>query len=82
MYTVCTKYYEYRSKNEDIIKKLSIPSTVYTLDGIRPDLLLFRCLAACLVMWDYNVNSCSGTGSTVGVRPTEEWLTSCIPQVW
>lgn len=51
-----------------VCKRLDLPQTAYALDLIRPDLLLFRALARCLVLWD-------------DVKPTDAWIDSQIPVV-
>ncbi|KAG7664251.1 APC1 [[Candida] subhashii] len=40
-----------KTENEDIANKLKIPDTEQLLDYIRPDMLLLRCLAKNLIMW-------------------------------
>ena len=55
-----------RSGDAGILQRIRVPSTVIRLDSIRPDQLLYRALACCLVAWD-------------DVRPTKEWIHSQIP---
>lgn len=57
-----------RSNNTEIASRIALPNTVFALDSIRPDLLLFRALGRCLILWDH-------------VQPTAEWLDSQIPSV-
>lgn len=56
-----------RSNDTDIAVKLQIPHTRQLLDYMRPDLLLLRCLAKNLVMWD-------------SVGSTQAWVESQIPK--
>lgn len=55
-----------RSGNDEICRRLSQPQTAFALDSIRPDLLLYRAVARCLVLWD-------------AVEPTAEWIDKQIP---
>lgn len=55
-----------RSNNADILNRLALPTTIILLDSMRPDMLLYRALGRCLVMWDT-------------FPPTDEWLQSQIP---
>ena len=57
-----------RTNNKLIASRLAIPTTAFALDHIRPDLLIFRSVASCLVDWN-------------GTVPTEEWLMGKIPKV-
>ena len=50
-----------RSNNVEIARRMAVPDTTHALDSIRPDMLLYRALAVCLVMWD-------------GVEPSEKWI--------
>jgi anaphase-promoting complex subunit 1 len=59
-----------RSNNKVITDRLSIPTTVFALDHIRPDLLIFRSMAYCLVSWDEIIAS-----------PSEVKLLSKVPLV-
>ena len=56
------------TNNKLIASRLAIPTTAFALDHIRPDLIIFRSVASCLVDWN-------------GTIPTEEWLTGKIPNV-
>lgn len=42
-----------KTGNLAVSNKLKLPATEQLLDYIRPDLLLLRCLAKNLIMWDY-----------------------------
>ena len=55
-----------RSRNEEICHRLSLPLTSFALESVRPDLLLYRALARCLVLWD-------------AVDPTDAWIHSQTP---
>lgn len=55
-----------RSGNEEICHRLSLPQTAFALESIRPDLLLYRAVARCLVLWDT-------------VDPTDAWIDSQTP---
>lgn len=57
-----------KTRNAVIASKLQIPSSEQLLDYIRPDLLLLRCLASNLIMWDKIDN-------------TKLWVESEIPDV-
>ena len=57
-----------RTNNKLIASRLALPTTAFALDHIRPDLLIFRSVASCLVDWN-------------GTQPTEEWIMSKIPKV-
>jgi len=54
------------SNNADIAARISLPQTAFALDAIRPDLLLYRALGRCLIMWD-------------GVQLTDAWFDEGIP---
>lgn len=55
-----------RSGNEDICRRLALPQTAFALDSVRPDLLLYRAVSRCLVLWD-------------AVEPTSAWIDSQVP---
>jgi hypothetical protein len=57
-----------RSENVEVSQRLALPQTPFSLDSIRPDLLLFRIAAKCLVMWE-------------NVVPSSAWIDSQIPPV-
>lgn len=46
-----------KTNNRVIAAKLEVPPVEQLLDYVRPDLLLLRCLARLLIMWDYIGNS-------------------------
>ena len=50
----------------DILNRLALPTTIILLDSMRPDMLLYRALGRCLVMWD-------------SFTPSDVWLQSQIP---
>lgn len=56
-----------KTEDSSIASKLNVPDTEQLLDYIRPDLLLLRCVAINLIMW----NSISNTRS---------WVESKIPE--
>ncbi len=55
-----------RSNNADILQRIALPTTIVALDAIRPDLLIYRAMATCLIGWDQ-------------VTPTADWIKSNIP---
>eukprot|EP00597_Dinobryon_sp_UTEXLB2267_P010954 CAMPEP_0170103926 /NCGR_PEP_ID=MMETSP0020_2-20130122/3807_1 /TAXON_ID=98059 /ORGANISM="Dinobryon sp., Strain UTEXLB2267" /LENGTH=1561 /DNA_ID=CAMNT_0010327631 /DNA_START=662 /DNA_END=5347 /DNA_ORIENTATION=+ len=55
------------TRNPGILQRLALPRAVVTLDRIRPELLLYRSLARCLVL-----GAC--------FEPTTQWLTEQIPR--
>ncbi|GMS83243.1 hypothetical protein PENTCL1PPCAC_5418, partial [Pristionchus entomophagus] len=57
-----------KSGNRNIAKALSLPNTIYDLEGIRPDLVSVRVLSKALVEWDE-------------IAPSREWLMAQIPAV-
>jgi len=57
-----------KSNNAEVAKRIKLPNTVCAIDAIRPDMLLFRAMGQCLVMWDECV-------------PTAEWIDSQVPEV-
>ena len=57
-----------RSNNQKILRRLAIPTTAVELDGIRPDHLIFRGLAQCIVRWED------------GIVPSKEWIEDQVPQ--
>jgi hypothetical protein len=46
---------------------MAVPATLFALDNIRPDLLIFRAMSTCLIMWDE------------GVSPTTAWMREKLP---
>ena len=57
-----------KSNNAEIARRLALPTTAFAIDAVRPDLLLFKALSLCLVLWD-------------SVSPTEQWIDSQVPEV-
>jgi len=55
-----------KSNDASASAKLAVPTTRFLLESIRPDFLLFRTWAQCLVMWDT-------------VQPTVDWVLNLIP---
>jgi hypothetical protein len=51
----------------DVASRMAVPHTLFALDNIRPDLLIFRAMSTCLIMWDD------------GVQPTTGWVRSKLP---
>jgi anaphase-promoting complex subunit 1 len=58
-----------RSNNSKVLRRLATPSTAVELDAIRPDQLIYRALAQCIVRWEH------------GVEATQEWVENQIPSV-
>jgi hypothetical protein len=56
-----------RSNNFEIAKRLDFPRTIFALDSIRPDLLFYRAVGKCLVLWD-------------SVGKTEGWIDEQMPE--
>ncbi len=44
----------------------TIPDTHFALDYVRPDFILLRLLARCLIMWD-------------DITPSQEWVSAQMP---
>ena len=57
-----------KSNNAEIAKRLALPSTSFKLDATRPDLLTYRAIGSCLVLWDK-------------VEPSEKWIESQVPDI-
>jgi anaphase-promoting complex subunit 1 len=57
-----------RSNNEKIADRIALPMLAFELEEIRPDLLFYRALGRCLILWDK-------------VSPTREWMSRQIPVV-
>lgn len=58
-----------RSNNSKILRRLSIPTTAVELDAIRPDHLVYRALAQCIVSWES------------GMEASQAWIENQIPSV-
>jgi len=54
--------------NPKILQRIAIPTTMIALDAIRPDLLLYKSMASCLILWDQ-------------VTPTTEWIDEQLPTI-
>ena len=54
-----------KSGNKAVAERLSIPDTHFLLDYVRPDLLMLRVFARCLVLWDDVLASPSWVGAQV-----------------
>nr|XP_046257770.1 anaphase-promoting complex subunit 1 isoform X2 [Scatophagus argus] len=57
-----------KTNNRSIADWLKPPDTWFLLDFIKPEFLLLRTLARCLIMWDE-------------ILPNTEWVKSNIPQI-
>ncbi|XP_067276723.1 anaphase-promoting complex subunit 1 isoform X1 [Pseudorasbora parva] len=57
-----------KTNNRSIADWLKAPDTMFLLDFIKPEFLLLRTLARCLIMWDEIV-------------PNADWVTSNVPQI-
>ncbi|XP_062851927.1 anaphase-promoting complex subunit 1 [Trichomycterus rosablanca] len=57
-----------KTNNRSIADWLKAPDTMFLLDFIKPEFLLLRTLARCLIMWDE-------------ILPNEEWVTGNVPQI-
>lgn len=57
-----------RSNNNDIAKRIAIPTSSLLIDNLRADMMLYRSLGICLIMWD-------------SVTPSDTWIDSQIPEV-
>ena len=58
-----------RTGDPSALAKVAIPETALAIDNIRPDLLIYRCWAKCLILWES------------GVEPTHDWIMAGVPQV-
>uniref|UniRef100_A0A9J8D0C1 Anaphase-promoting complex subunit 1 n=1 Tax=Cyprinus carpio carpio TaxID=630221 RepID=A0A9J8D0C1_CYPCA len=57
-----------KTNNRSIADWLKAPDTMFLLDFIKPEFLLLRTLARCLIMWDE-------------IFPNADWVTSNVPQI-
>ncbi|KAK1572161.1 hypothetical protein Q3G72_028403 [Acer saccharum] len=57
-----------KTESEAIASRLSIPSTHFDLQYVRPDFIMLRVIARNLIMWSR-------------VHPSEEWIQSQIPEI-
>uniref|UniRef100_UPI003AAE3DC1 anaphase-promoting complex subunit 1 n=1 Tax=Centroberyx gerrardi TaxID=166262 RepID=UPI003AAE3DC1 len=57
-----------KTNNRSIADWLKAPDTMFLLDFIKPEFLLLRTLARCIIMWDE-------------ILPNAEWVSSNVPQI-
>ncbi|KAI9156178.1 hypothetical protein LWI28_001768 [Acer negundo] len=57
-----------KTESEAIASRLSIPSTHFDLQYVRPDFIMLRVIARNLIMWSR-------------VHPSEDWIQSQIPEI-
>lgn len=57
-----------RTNLEHVAKKLVVPSEIYAIGSIRPDVIMLRTLASCLIMFDSITNN-------------NEWLAKQMPLI-
>ncbi|OXB74308.1 UNVERIFIED_CONTAM: hypothetical protein H355_006837 [Colinus virginianus] len=57
-----------KTNNRSIADWLQAPDTMYLLDFVKPEFLLLRTLARCLILWD-------------DIMPSSEWVDSNVPQI-
>ncbi|XP_043916095.1 anaphase-promoting complex subunit 1 [Protopterus annectens] len=57
-----------KTNNRSVSDWLRAPDTMYLLDFVKPEFLLLRTLARCLIMWD-------------DILPNAEWIESNVPQI-
>ncbi|XP_031434697.1 anaphase-promoting complex subunit 1 isoform X2 [Clupea harengus] len=57
-----------KTNNRSIADWLKAPDTMFLLDFIKPEFLLLRTLARCIIMWDE-------------ILPNAEWISSNVPQI-
>ncbi|XP_056147337.1 anaphase-promoting complex subunit 1 [Lampris incognitus] len=57
-----------KTNNRSIADWLKAPDTMFLLDFIKPEFLLLRTLARCIIMWDE-------------ILPNAEWVTRNVPQI-
>ncbi|KAK2520245.1 Anapc1 [Columba guinea] len=56
-----------KTNNRSIADWLQAPDTMYLLDFVKPEFLLLRTLARCLILWD-------------DILPNSKWVNSNVPQ--
>ena len=61
-----------RSGDEHVSARLALPHTAHGIDLMRPDLLLFRALGRCLVLWDATAAAAEAAA--------EEWMDKQMPE--
>uniref|UniRef100_A0A8C8E7G3 Anaphase-promoting complex subunit 1 n=1 Tax=Otus sunia TaxID=257818 RepID=A0A8C8E7G3_9STRI len=57
-----------KTNNRSIADWLQAPDTMYLLDFVKPEFLLLRTLARCLILWD-------------DILPNSKWVNSNVPQI-
>uniref|UniRef100_A0A7M4EZL1 Anaphase-promoting complex subunit 1 n=1 Tax=Crocodylus porosus TaxID=8502 RepID=A0A7M4EZL1_CROPO len=57
-----------KTNNRSIADWLRAPDTMYLLDFVKPEFLLLRALARCLILWD-------------DILPDSKWVDSNVPQI-
>ncbi|KAJ8250814.1 hypothetical protein COCON_G00227360 [Conger conger] len=57
-----------KTNNRSIADWLQAPDTMFLLDFIKPEFLLLRTLARCLIMWEE-------------IKPETDWVTSNVPKI-
>lgn len=57
-----------KSEQESVASRLSVPDTLFLLQGVRPDLLVLRVVMKHLILWQR-------------IEPSEAWLRSQVPLV-
>ncbi|KAI1886381.1 hypothetical protein AGOR_G00213430 [Albula goreensis] len=57
-----------KTNNRSIADWLQAPDTMFLLDFIKPEFLLLRTLARCLIMWEE-------------ILPNSDWINSNVPQI-
>ncbi|XP_075452467.1 anaphase-promoting complex subunit 1 [Ascaphus truei] len=57
-----------KTNNRSIADWLRAPDTMYLLDFVKPEFLLLRTLARCLILWD-------------DILPSSQWVNSNVPQI-
>uniref|UniRef100_A0A8C6VCS4 Anaphase-promoting complex subunit 1 n=1 Tax=Naja naja TaxID=35670 RepID=A0A8C6VCS4_NAJNA len=57
-----------KTNNRSIADWLCAPDTMYLLDFVKPEFLLLRTLARCLILWD-------------DIMPSSKWIDSNVPQI-
>ena len=62
-----------QSSNASVASRIGIPTNAYELDAIRPDILLFRAMGWCLIMWKTVEQEFPADG--------DEWLENIIPAI-
>jgi hypothetical protein len=58
-----------KTNNSGVAARISLPSTHYALDYVRPDFTMLRVLARSIIMWDH-------------VIPSSRWIQSQVPQLF